>query len=55
MQRYGEVQRNGNINLQGRELQISSIYRPPMTYLNHTVATVVNGVQAEVFLMDDGN
>ncbi|CAK9806164.1 Glutamate receptor U1 [Anthophora quadrimaculata] len=51
--RYEEMRRGNSVNFRGRELQVCSIYRPPMTYLNHTIVKTINGEQAEVFVMDN--
>ncbi|KOC68373.1 hypothetical protein WH47_03531 [Habropoda laboriosa] len=53
VEKYEETRHENNINFRGRELQVCSIYRPPMTYLNHTIVETIDGEQAEVFVMDN--
>lgn len=52
--RYEEIKIDENINFRGQELQVCSIYNPPMTYLNHTIRKTINGFEAEVYAMDNG-
>lgn len=40
--------------MRGRELQVCSFYRPPVSYLNRTTKKIINGVEEEVFLADNG-
>lgn len=42
------------IDFQGKEIQVCSIYRPPMTYFNHTINKTIDGSEVEVFIMDHG-
>lgn len=42
------------INFQNKELQVCSIFSPPMTYLNHTIQKTINGIEADVYTMNDG-
>ncbi|XP_043511096.1 ionotropic receptor 21a-like [Frieseomelitta varia] len=45
--------KNVPINFQNKELQVCSIFSPPMTYLNHTIQMIINGIEADVYTMDD--
>lgn len=42
------------INLRGRELQVCTFYQPPVSYLNRTIKKIINGIEEEVFLADNG-
>lgn len=42
------------INLKGRKLRVCSFYRPPVSYLNATIKKIINDVEEEVFLTNDG-
>lgn len=42
------------INMRSRELQICTFYQPPFSYLNKTMKKIINGVEVEVFLADNG-
>ncbi|XP_020286613.1 uncharacterized protein LOC109856099 [Pseudomyrmex gracilis] len=51
---YNDLMNEFNIiNMRGRELQVCSFYRPPVSYLNRTTKKVINGVEEEVFLADN--
>ncbi|XP_053978467.1 uncharacterized protein LOC128876273 isoform X1 [Hylaeus volcanicus] len=51
---YRELEHgHDNFNFRGRELRVCSIFQPPMTYFNRTVNRVIDGVQAEVYVIDD--
>ncbi|CAL7946158.1 unnamed protein product [Xylocopa violacea] len=52
LDRYEEMRRNDDVNFHGRELQVSSIRQPPMTYFNRTIEKTIDGVRAEVYAMD---
>lgn len=54
LKRYEEIKIDENINFHGQELQVCSIYNPPMTYLNHTIRKTINSFEAEVYAMDKG-
>lgn len=47
--------KKGVVNLEGRHLQAASFFNPPLCYLNHTINQTINGIEAEVFLADNGN
>ncbi|XP_076178737.1 uncharacterized protein LOC143152464 isoform X2 [Ptiloglossa arizonensis] len=50
LDRYEELVHDyNNFDLRGRELQICTIFRPPMTYLNRTVNKTIDSVQADVY------
>ncbi|KZC10876.1 Glutamate receptor delta-2 subunit [Dufourea novaeangliae] len=52
--RYEEMLHNyDEIDLRGRNLQVYSINRPPMTFLTRTIKKSIDGEQAEVYVMDD--
>lgn len=42
------------INLRGRELQVCTFYQPPISYLNTTTKKIINGIEEEVFVVDNG-
>jgi len=42
------------INLKGRELQVSTFHRPPVSYLNKTVKKIINGEEEYIYLADNG-
>lgn len=42
------------VNLRGRELQVCTFYQPPFSYLNRTTKKIINDVEEEVFLIDNG-
>jgi len=42
------------INLKGRELQVSTFYRPPASYLNRTIKKIINGEEEEIYAADNG-
>jgi len=42
------------INLKGRELQVSTFYQPPVSYLNRTVKKIINGEEEQVYAADNG-
>ncbi|EZA56100.1 hypothetical protein DMN91_010215 [Ooceraea biroi] len=41
------------INLRGRELQVSTVYRPPVCYLNKTVKRIIDGEEEDIYLADN--
>lgn len=43
------------INFKGRELQVCTFYRPPVSYLNRTVKRIIDGEEENVYLADNGN
>ena len=47
--------KKGVVNLEGRLLQAASFYNPPLCYLNNTINRTINGIDAQVFLADNGN
>ncbi|KAG6795400.1 hypothetical protein HZU73_09183 [Apis mellifera caucasica] len=53
LDRYEEIKIDENINFRGQELQVCSIYNPPMAYMNHTIRKTINGFEAEVYAMDN--
>ncbi|KAG7201633.1 hypothetical protein KM043_004369 [Ampulex compressa] len=46
------IHRYSTFDFRGRELQVSTFYRPPVSYVNTTVNRTINGVEAEVYLAD---
>lgn len=42
------------VNLRGRELQVCTFYQPPFSYLKKTTKKIINGIEQEVFLADNG-
>lgn len=42
------------IDMRGRELQVSTFYRPPMIYVSRMIEKVINGTVEEVFPADNG-
>lgn len=42
------------INMRGRELQVSSFFQPPVSYLNTTIKKIIDGNEEDVFLVDNG-
>ncbi|XP_076751512.1 ionotropic receptor 21a [Xylocopa sonorina] len=52
LNRYEEMRQHDDVNFHGRELQVSSIRQPPMTYFNRTIEKTIDGAQAEVYAMD---
>ncbi|XP_076549044.1 uncharacterized protein LOC117600898 isoform X2 [Osmia lignaria lignaria] len=53
LERYEEMVHDYNkIDFQGKEIQVCSIYRPPMTYFNRTINKTIDGSEVEVFIMD---
>jgi len=42
------------VDMKGRELQVCTFYQPPFSYLNKTIKKVIDGVEEEVFLADNG-
>ncbi|KAK2580665.1 hypothetical protein KPH14_007768 [Odynerus spinipes] len=41
------------INFNGRQLRVSTFYRPPVSYLNRTVTRVIDDTEEEIFAADD--
>lgn len=42
------------VDMRGRELQVCTFYQPPFSYLKKTTRKIINGVEEEVFLADNG-
>jgi len=42
------------VNMRGRELQVSTFFQPPSSYLETTIKKMINGNEEDVFLADNG-
>ncbi|XP_026674622.1 uncharacterized protein LOC108631409 isoform X2 [Ceratina calcarata] len=51
LDRYEQMHQN-YINFRGKELQVCSTYKPPMTFFNRTIKKMIDGAEEEVFAMD---